>query len=183
MHPVLSDLFLSFEDLQQERDHLAQALSRFESSPVWHENPIDHWLAVTGIASATESIYTGVERLFKLVASNIDQSVPQGDDHHRQLLQRMTHPLPHTRPPVISQNLRADLDLLRSFRHRERNLYKIHLNASLVIENAQRAVGVVPRLGTELQAFAQQMDPDFEPSEGDTKDSKATRGPGHHNRS
>jgi len=69
----------------------------------------------------------------------------------------MFTPLPGRRPAVLPAALRSDLDDLRAFRHRVRNLYGSELLAEVVKEKAGRAPAIVEQVRRALRAFEAAM--------------------------
>ena len=69
-----------------------------------------------------QSFYSGLERLFELIAIEIDGVKLGGDHWHVELLRQMTLDLPKTRPPVLSQETANDLTEYLRFRHAIRNV-------------------------------------------------------------
>lgn len=59
--------------------------------------------------------YSGFERLFELIAVEIDGGALGGEAWHTELLLQMTLDLAETRPPVIQKEIAAQLDEYRSF--------------------------------------------------------------------
>jgi hypothetical protein len=113
------------------------------------------WLAVQGLASAIEKIYGGCERAMAIVAKSVDgQAMEVGDGWHRALILRMANPFGASRPAALSAETVAELDKLRSFRHRERNSYGSALKGERVIEIAADAVLVPALMELELKRLA-----------------------------
>lgn len=73
------------------------------------------------------SFYSGVERLFELIARHVDRSQPSGETWHRDPLNQMATDIPDARPAVISQDTAVALDEFRRFRHLVRNVYTFNL--------------------------------------------------------
>jgi hypothetical protein len=98
--------------------------------------------------------YSGLERLFELVASRVDRVRPSGETWHRDLLVQMANDYSGVRPAVIDRNSAVTLDEFRRFRHLVRNIYTLNL----VPEKVERLVSALPelwkRLSSELSAFA-----------------------------
>lgn len=69
------------------------------------------------VAFNLHSFYTGLERIFELIAVNIEQSKPQGENWHQELLRQMAVEIERVRPPVLSRETRSSLDEYRGFRH------------------------------------------------------------------
>ena len=75
------------------------------------------------VALNLHDFYNGLERLFEVIAENIDGVKLSGGRWHQELLQQMALELKGVRPAVISQELSEKLDEYRSFRHLVRNVY------------------------------------------------------------
>lgn len=102
--------------------------------------------------------YSGLERLFELVASRVDRIRPSGETWHRELLQQVANDCPGVRPAVIDKDIAFALDEFRRFRHLVRNVYTLNL----LPERVESLVLVLPdvwtRLSAELSAFADFLD-------------------------
>lgn len=98
--------------------------------------------------------YSGLERLFELVARHVDHALPAGESWHRDLLDRMAQDLVDVRPAVIGCESGNALDEFRRFRHLVRSVYTLHL----VPEKMRGLIAALPglwvRLKAELLAFA-----------------------------
>jgi hypothetical protein len=79
------------------------------------------------VALNLHSFYSGLEKLFELIARHIDLSIPEGETWHRDLLNQMACEFEDIRPAVISQNNAKSLDKFRRFRHLVRNIYTTNL--------------------------------------------------------
>jgi hypothetical protein len=91
--------------------------------------------------------YSGLERIFELIAVEIDGGALGGEAWHSELLRQMTLDLQETRPPVVQKETIARLDEYRKFRHRIRNIYA----ASLDPIRMQPLVDDLPELWTKIQ--------------------------------
>lgn len=58
-----------------------------------------------------------------MIAENLDETTPVGDNWHQELLRQMTVDIPKIRPAVMDGDLRSKLDDYRAFRHIVRNVY------------------------------------------------------------
>lgn len=87
-----------------------------------------------------EKIYSGCERVMAMIASEVDGArLDRQEGWHITLLKRLSHPYPGIRGAVLSPETFKALDLLRAFRHRERNTYGIALDADIVLERSKQA--------------------------------------------
>ena len=83
---------------------------------------------LNSVALNLHSLYSGWERIFELIAIEIDGGALGGEAWHAELVKQMTLDLPGTRPPVIRKDTAAQLDEYRKFRHRIRNIYATGLD-------------------------------------------------------
>jgi hypothetical protein len=78
------------------------------------------------------SFYGGMERLFELIANEIDESPLTGERWHLELLRRMGSEIPDVRPAVLRSETLQMLDEYRGFRHVVRNVYTFNFNPERV---------------------------------------------------
>jgi len=106
------------------------------------------------VALNLHGFYSGLERLFELIARHVDGAIPGGETWHRDLLQRMAKDMAGVRPAVLSKDTVVVLDEFRRFSHLVRNVYTM----SLVPEKMAGLMSALPRLWptlhAELLAFA-----------------------------
>jgi hypothetical protein len=106
------------------------------------------------VALNIHGFYSGLEKLFEMIATNIDKSSPTGKTWHRELLYKMAEEVPAVRPAVINSSWLPQLDELRRFRHLVRNVYTFNI----VPTKVDPIVAVLPDLRShikeELLAFA-----------------------------
>jgi hypothetical protein len=100
------------------------------------------------VALNLHSFYSGLERLFELIARHLDRTLPAGDIWHRDLLTQMSRDLAHVRPAVISEDTAHRLDEYRRFRHLVRNVYTVNLAP----EKMAGLITALPMLWGDLQA-------------------------------
>ena len=83
-------------------------------------------IELTAMASVLHSFYCGIERIFILIAKNIDKNVPYDINWHKTLLSKMTTPN-EFRGIVISENTKNELSEYLAFRHFYRHSYSTRL--------------------------------------------------------
>lgn len=98
--------------------------------------------------------YSGLERLFELIARHVDRTLPGSETWHRDLLQQMAQDLADVRPAVISGDNAAALDEFRRFRHLVRNVYTINLAPDKMAGLMSALPGLWSKLHAEVLAFA-----------------------------
>jgi hypothetical protein len=127
------------------------------------------------IALNLHSFYSGLERLFELVARHLDRNLPTSETWHRDLLQAMAQDVTEVRPALIDPDSAKALDEFRRFRHLVRNIYTTHLIPARINDLLQMLPRLWPRLKDELLAFAGLLDslveepdePELDAGEGD----------------
>jgi len=97
-------------------DRLRQAEERLVASA---PDPV----TVAAVALYLQNLYTALEEVLRRLAAELDGTIPAGEDWHRELLGQMALDVGGVRPRVIDENLHADLDHLRRFRHVVRHAY------------------------------------------------------------
>ena len=85
--------------------------------------------------------------MFKIVAKNIDGSVPSGSEWHLELLEQMSVAIQGERPAFISVNTKLLLNEFRGFRHIFRNIYGFNL----MPERIERLLEIFPETVDELK--------------------------------
>ena len=109
---------------------------------------------VDSIALNLHGFYSGLERLFELIARHIDRALPTSETWHRDLLDQMASDQTGIRPAVIGQDSILALDDLRRFRHLVRNVYTTNLAPDKMAGLILALPGLWSRLRAELLAFA-----------------------------
>jgi hypothetical protein len=139
--------------IRRELNDLELVLTRIEEG--WqraHRSDDDYYL--DGVALNLHGFYSGVERIFSLIAETVDSSVPQGENWHLLLLQQMTAEIPDIRPAVISGSVSKKLNEFRGFRHVVRNVYTYHFDPGKIEKLVDKVPDLFRQLKLELSAFA-----------------------------
>ena len=105
------------------------------------------------VALNLHSFYTALERIFELIAANIDQTRPKGDNWHQELLSQMAAEIELVRPHVISRETKNILDEYRGFRHVVRNVYSFHLSSAKISPLVNKLPKTFNRVKKELEDF------------------------------
>ena len=109
---------------------------------------------MNSVALNLHSFYSALERIFELIALELDGGALGGEGWHTELLRQMSFDLPDVRPAVILTDTAARLDEYRKFRHRIRNIYATNLDPDRM---APLVIGLSilwPAIRQELAAFA-----------------------------
>lgn len=152
---------LSIQDrINQELNKILQALQQLEiflrelsnQSDVMYQNAL-----INSIALNLHGVYTGIERIFEVIAKKIDQRFPTGDKWHRDLLEQMSVDIPRVRKAVITEETRLILDELRQFRHLVRSAYSCQLDEEKVLIIAHQIVNSYQTIINDIQLFCHNL--------------------------
>ncbi len=156
----MSKLLIS-DRIRQELNKIHQAFQQLEMFMVElnsNKQPIYREAIVNSIALNLHGIYTGIERIFEVIATEIDLSLPTGNKWHRDLLDQMAVNIPDVRKEVITEETRTTLDELRRFRHVIRSAYSFQLDQQKVLNVVNDFFDCYPNLTQELQLFCDYLD-------------------------
>ncbi|GBE00510.1 hypothetical protein BMS3Abin07_02561 [bacterium BMS3Abin07] len=103
--------------------------------------------------SILHDFYNGCERIFKKIAMEINGGYEESEKWHKSLLYKMTIPIKGVRPPVLSEELAAELDEYLSFRHVFRNIYGFELKGERIAYLSKKFDKVVPKFIEEIKSF------------------------------
>jgi hypothetical protein len=119
-----NSLLVLKKEIERELENL-ERLGREMGEILNHPNP--SFLETRAAGSILHDFYSGIEKIFKRIASRIDRDVPSGEDWHTDLLIRMSISLDNIRPNIISEGLKEQLAEYLRFRHLFRNIYGFEL--------------------------------------------------------
>jgi len=139
-------------DISRELDSVRRLLAEAEE---WQSQLAD-WPDVVRVRTAggiLHDFYCAVERIFRHIATRIDEDLPSGPDWHLQLLQRMGTDIDAVRPAVLDRGTVRQLDEYLRFRHLFRNIYGFDLEWERCRELFSELPAVLARLEQQLGAF------------------------------
>jgi len=139
-------------DLSRELDNVrrlaAEAAEWQPRLPDWPEA-----VRMRTAGGILHDFYSGIERIFRHIATRVDEDFPDGPDWHVQLLQRMAMNVETVRPAVLDEKTARQLDQYLRFRHLFRHSYGFDLEW----ERCRELLGDVPatyeRLAERLAVF------------------------------
>ncbi|HID62134.1 MAG TPA: hypothetical protein EYP49_05265 [Anaerolineae bacterium] len=156
---MIPSYLLLRQQIENEMGNVERAIARTERSMAGARRHLaDQDIYIESAALNLQSVYTGIERIFQLVAERIEQSVPAGEYWHTNLLTQMSLELPDLRPAVIRTTTRDDLDDYRSFRHRIRHVYTYHIDPAKVTALVDRLPDVWAAVKQDLERFLAFLD-------------------------
>jgi len=131
--------------IRQEVAELEKVVARAEHAMQLAQACQEHDLYLDSAALNLHDFYSGLERIFRHIATDVDRSFPLGSDWHRDLLRQMSIALPQIRPQVLCTQTSHRLDEYLRFRHVVRNIYAFALDG----ERVARLIEQVHAQGTE----------------------------------
>lgn len=154
MNPIIHQTSLrirsGIEDLEILAHRIKEGWARAEHSTDTYY--------LDSVALNLHGFYSGLERLFEIIVTNIDGAIPEGESWHQQLLEQVSKELPKLRPAVISEPSFVNLNELRGFRHVVRNVYTFNFNPSKIKTIVEKIPDLFNSLKAELTAFADFLD-------------------------
>ncbi|MFW5985811.1 MAG: hypothetical protein ACOCQH_00475 [Halanaerobiales bacterium] len=105
------------------------------------------------VALNLHGFYSAIERIFELIARDIDENFPRGSSWHRDLLIQMKTEIKKVRPAVISRSTYQQLDEYRGFRHVVRNVYTFNLSEKRIQPLVDDLQETYSGLKEELEVF------------------------------
>jgi hypothetical protein len=141
--------------IHRELEELGRVVTRAERAlEAARQRPEDQDLYLDSAALNLHDFYSGLERVFSLIASSVDESVPRGHEWHRELLRQMGTDIPQVRPAVLSAQTVQDLEEYLGFRHVVRHIYAFEFDFERVERLVRHLRPLFERVSTELKAFA-----------------------------
>lgn len=139
-------LRLLLGQLEDDYRFILQCATRHAEMRSRAEQAADSEMACMALAYLIHNLYTAFESYFLRVAKHFENNL---DDSawHRELIDRMRIEVPGIRPALIPPEVAENLDELRRFRHRFRNIYKSRLRADRVLEVSEIAASVSQDFG------------------------------------
>ncbi len=141
---IVSEINAELSNIRRLRDEYNEFINKYKS--------VDKYLLRVK-ASYLADFYMGIERVFHIIATEIDGGIPQGEEWHKRLLLNMTIEIEGVRPPVISPGLYDSLRLFLGFRHVVRQAYGFQLDEAKLEELALSFENTVRNFSAELTNF------------------------------
>lgn len=114
----------------------------------------DQDVYLDSVALNLHDFYTGLERAFEQIATNVDETMPSGRNWHRDLLRQMAEECSTVRPAVLSSYTRDLLEEYLRFRHLVRNIYAFEFDPVRLGRLVEELDQVYELISREMEAFA-----------------------------
>ena len=139
-------------DVRRELENVHRLVDEAEE---WRPRLSDwpHTVRVRTAGGILHDFYSAVERIFRYIATEIDDDLPSGSSWHIQLLQRMATDLETIRPAVLDRTIARQLGEYLRFRHVFRNMYGFDLEWERCNKLLVELPETFARLKEQMNAF------------------------------
>ena len=141
LRELAADIEFELERLRQLEQNIIYVQQEIERDPTRSE------LFYENLALKLHSFYTGCERIFSLIATELNGGVPSGSDWHKRLLDRMSTER-EGRIAVVRPETAKQLREILGFRHVVRSLYGFELDPDRIA----RLIAIYPAVWAQTQA-------------------------------
>lgn len=138
--------------IKQEISEIKMSIERAKKAWIRAKKSSDP-LYLDSVALNLHDFYSGLERVFELIAENLDETKPTGGNWNQELLRQMAAEIPKIRPAVISRDLKQKLDEYRAFRHIVRNVYAHNFKAERIEKLVENIDELIKATEKELLDF------------------------------
>ena len=107
--------------------------------------------------SILHDFYNSVERIFLIIAKELNGKIITSKHWYKQLLYQMTIEVKDLRPAIISKNIASELDEYLAFRHLFRNIYGFELDSKRLDDLIERFPDVVDKFNKEITIFLNKL--------------------------
>jgi hypothetical protein len=154
MREISSDALREMaDDIKVELDRLERldkGIARIQEEI--NNDPDRAELFYENLALKLHNFYTGCERIFQIIASELNGALPSGYDWHKRLLNRMSSAR-EGRPAILSVASARRLDEFLAFRHVVRNIYGFELNPHRIEALLNKYPSVYHEVETQVRDF------------------------------
>ena len=114
---------------------------------------------IAALAAILHAFYTGIENIFKRIAAEHDDRVPEGPYWHSELIELMTASQPH-RPALLSASLSETLQEYLDFRHVFRQAYSFELKWDKMRHLVRNIENIFSSFESECKIFISEVFPE-----------------------
>lgn len=139
--------------LHAERQRLHQVVAQLEALRLALGGATPNVVELMAAGGFLHNVYNGIENCLNRLAHGVDESVPNGSDSHRLLLDQFSEPIFELRPALLDPALTKQLDELRRFRHAFRHMYFFDLDWARLGPLVDGAPGVVAEFDLAIDSL------------------------------
>lgn len=151
---MLYKLILLRDEVEEELANIYQLQNNLQGA---RKQKLDPEIKKRVFASILSDFYMALERIFKIIAKEIDAEMPEGVDWHKKLLRQMSVEFPGIRPEVLDKKLYHHLEEYLKFRYLVRNIYGFELESERFAHLVDQMEAVVPAVEQQLTSFFNKM--------------------------
>ena len=150
---------VSAERIRSELANIEGVVSRVRRAmEASAEDAVDSDLYWDAVALNLHDFYTGLERVLRHIAAEIDGHLPAGGEWHQELLRQMAIPLPRIRPAIFSNETIKRLDEYLRFRHVVRHVYAFEFDPQRIKPLAEALTSDFAQIKGELAVFTDYLE-------------------------
>lgn len=143
--------------IRSEIEDIDRSLERAQGAWQRAQSAADDYY-LDSVALNLQNFYSGLERIFELIALTVDRSRPAGEKWHQALLRQIATEISGVRPAVISSASQDGLEEYRAFRHIVRNVYAFRFDPVRIGQLVDGAGPLYAQVRAELLGFADFLD-------------------------
>jgi hypothetical protein len=146
------------EEIEFELEEISLLFELYKDD-LFNLKPKPNIMEITAFAGILHSFYNGIEKIFLLIARDIDNKVPDESKWHKSLLLQMTTGN-ESRCAVLSGEMKERLLDYLAFRHFFRHTYSFHLEWE-EMEDLVKSIGDVwNSFNSEISTFLKKIELD-----------------------
>jgi len=139
-------------EILSELDRISKLMDEYADFKSKYAEHMDAYL-MRAQASFMADFYMGVEKIFEIIAEELNGGAPRGAEWHKRLLHTMTLDVKGVRPAVLSEELYEELLKFLGFRHVVRQAYGFQLDEKKLAELEKIFVKTWKKFSREIKQF------------------------------
>jgi hypothetical protein len=147
---LINEIKEEIKNLERLEKEMNSVLSDIGEEPTFKD--------IRASASILHDFYSGIEKIFKRIALVIDNSLPQGENWHIELLSQMAKSFGNVRSRVVSEGLYEKLKDYLKFRHLFRHIYGFELKWERFKSIALSMSAVLDEFKENVRKFTQSLE-------------------------
>ena len=147
LEQLASDLDLELVKLEMLAEQVQQLQHNLSKAPIYADSFYE------SLALKFHNFYTGCERIFNLISTELNGGLPKSGDWHRRLLSRMVADREDRKAVIRTETERYLNEFLR-FRHVVRDIYGFELNVEKLNQLLTKYPLAWQLFDTDIKAFA-----------------------------
>lgn len=138
--------------IRNELEEIEEIVNKINQGWKKYNNHNDD-LYLDSVALNLHDYYSAIERIFEMIANEMEESLPEGSSWHKELIKQMTIEINNVRPAVISKSTEAKLDEYRGFRHVVRNVYSYKFSSEKIGRLFEKLDVLNKKMTSEINKF------------------------------